>query len=69
MLAAGIHMHVGAVSQLFAGTGNYLLQMALSLVEFVLLHGTQTGLIVLHSLCKTGVLVHGLLRSRLLGHL
>ena len=62
-------MHVGAVSQLFAGTGNYLLQMALSLVEFVLLHSPQTGLIVLHSLCKTGVLVHGLLRSRLLGHL
>src|SRR5207248_2611105 len=61
MLAAGIHMYVGAVSQLFAGTGNYLLQMALSLVEFVLLHSPQTGLIVLHSLCKTGVLVH---RSR-----
>jgi hypothetical protein len=58
VLIAGIQVDGGAVGELFAGSWDYLLQRGAGFVEFVLLHGTQPGLIVLHSLCKTWVVTN-----------
>ncbi len=55
-------------AKFLAGAGNGLLQQAFSFVELALLHGAQSGLVVLHSLCKTRVFVHRFLGRRFLCH-
>src|SRR5262249_2673286 len=49
-------------------SGNRLLQQALGFFKFALLHGAKSGLVVLHSLCKTWVFAHRLFCGCLLGH-
>src|SRR5690242_7329995 len=68
MLVAGIEVDRDPVGQLFAGASHSFLQESLGLFEFVLLHGTQPGLVVLHSLCKTRIFTHGFLGCGFLRH-
>src|ERR1700690_386135 len=62
-------MDGGAIGQLLAGAGKNLLKVGLRLVELVFLHGAQTCLVILHSLCKTRVVTDRFLGCGLLCHL
>ena len=64
MLIAGIEVDGDPVRQFLAGAGHGFLQKALGFFELALLHGTQSGLVVLHSLCKTRIFVHRFLGRR-----
>src|SRR5690349_20856980 len=55
VLVTGVEMSSGAVCQFRTGAGYNLLKMALGFVELVFLHGAQSRLVILHSLCKTGI--------------
>ena len=68
VLIAGVEVHGDAIRQFLAGTGHSLLQVAFGLVKLALLHGAQPSLVVLHSLCKTRILVHWFLGGSFLGH-
>ena len=68
MLVAYAEMNVGAVGQFLAGPSNDLLKLGLRLVEFVLLHGAQSGFITLQRLRITWIFRHGLFRGRFLSH-
>src|SRR5438270_13822729 len=68
MLVADIEMNVGAVDQFLDWSGDHLLKVRLRLVEFVLLHGAEPGLIALQRLRVTGIIRDGLLRVRFLSH-
>jgi hypothetical protein len=54
-------VHGGTIGQFPAGSGHHLLEQALGALELVLLHSAQTGLIVLHSLLKLGIVGQGAL--------
>jgi hypothetical protein len=45
----------GAVGEFWAGSADDLFEIGLSAVVFVYLESFESSLIVLHSLCKTGV--------------
>ena len=57
LLITGIEMHLRTVCQFLWSSGNNLLQERLGFLEFVFLHGLESGLIILHSLCKNRVLL------------
>jgi hypothetical protein len=69
VLVAGIQMNVGSVGEFLAGTTYHFLQMSLSFIEFPLLQGAKSSLVVLHSLCKLGVIDERLPGRGFLGHL
>ena len=48
-------MYVSAVHQRLIGASQYFLQVTLSLIEFALLHRAQPRLVVLYSLCVSGI--------------
>jgi len=68
MLVADAEMDVGAVDQFSDWAGDYLLKMRLRLVEFVLLHGTQSGFVALQGLRVTRIFRHRFFRGRFLSH-
>src|SRR5262249_41796785 len=57
LLIAGVQVDGGAVSQFAARPRGYLLQQGLGTLKLALLHGLESGLVVLHSLCKTWVIL------------
>ena len=68
MLVAGIEVNRDPVRQFLAGAGHGFLQKAFGFVKLALLQGAESGLIVLHSLCKTRIFVHRFLGSSFLRH-
>src|SRR5580700_6440319 len=69
LLIARVQVNRGAVCQFLAAPADHFLEVGLRLVEFVFLHRAQTGLVILHSLCKTRVVADRFLRCGLLCHL
>src|SRR6266581_4916005 len=55
LLRAGVQVNSSAIGEFPHATRAHLLQQGLGTLVFVLLHGLQTSLIVLHSLCKTRI--------------
>src|ERR1051326_582390 len=55
LLVAEAQVDARAIQQLTRSNGNDLLQERFGLFEFVLLHGFDRALVVLHSLCKAWV--------------
>src|SRR3954471_17313595 len=55
LLVAGIEVDEGTVGQFPDSTLAHLLQMRLGALIFMLLHGLESSLVILHSLCKTRI--------------
>src|SRR5579864_862288 len=68
MLIAGVEVHVGAVGEFLAGSGDDLLEMRLGLVELVFLHGAEACFVALQRLGVARVFRHGLLCAGFLSH-
>ncbi len=62
LLIARAEVDSGPVRKFPGAIGNEPFQQALGLLKLVLLHGLESSLIILHSLCKNGILLEGRLR-------
>src|SRR3569833_2894418 len=67
MLVACVEMGACPVRQFGTRPADHLLQIAFGFLKLVFLHGAQSSLVVLHSLCKTWIVGQRLLRLGCLG--